>query len=443
MDSRTRLRTRAALAVTLAATAGLTACSGGAAATSATDDGQPIEVWARAGTDASTTYAALFKKFTETTGVKVNFQGVVDLDQQLQTRAASKKLPDIVINDSASLGNYTAQGYLQKIDKSSVSGNDQLPESLWRETQGLDGATYAVPFSRQTMVTMIRKDWREKLGLPVPKTRDDLAKLAAAFATQDPDGNGQNDTYGMAVPGSTERGYLGWWASSYLWQDGGGYLKDEGNGKFSSIAASAETKKAVTWIKSQFCTAGSTQPGALTAATGVASPFFQTGKAGIILTGPYNFASFDKSPGKDAYEVIPTPAGSVDGTVLAEGENIYVTATNSKRQDTSKVIDFLVSADGQKTGMTGGKQPIVRVPVNSTVDAAAVYQDPRWSVVQDALKNSSESFPSAINFIPIKQDAAEALNKIMSECSVDNVESGLKSLDSAINEELSSQNAKS
>ncbi|MFF1879941.1 ABC transporter substrate-binding protein [Pseudarthrobacter sp. NPDC058196] len=441
MDSKFKSRSRAALALSIASAALLTGCGSGSSAPAAKDDGQPIEVWARAGTDAATTYSALFKEFTAKTGVQVNFQGVPDLDQQLQTRAASKKLPDIVINDSAALGNYTSQGYLQKIDKSSVAGNDAIPDSLWKETQGLDGSTYGVPFSRQTMVTMIRKDWREKLGLPVPKTQEDLAKLAAAFATQDPDGNGQADTYGMTVPGSTERGYFGWWASSYLWQDGGAYLKDNGNGKYSASASDAQA--GVTWIKQQFCTPGNTQPGALTAATSAATPFFQTGKTGIILTGPYNFSSFDASLGKDKYEVIETPKGSKDNTVLAEGENIYVTATNGKKDQTKQVIDYLVSAEGQKAGMTAGKQPIVRVPVNSAVDAAAVYNDPRWAVVQDALKNSSKAFPSAINFVPIKQAAAEALNKIASDCAADNVSSGLKDLDTAINNELTSQNAKS
>ncbi|QCO96841.1 extracellular solute-binding protein [Arthrobacter sp. 24S4-2] len=443
MDSKIRFRARVAVALSIASAAALTGCAGGSSAPAATDDGQPIEVWARAGTDATTTYSAMFKEFTAKTGVQVNFQGVPDLDQQLQTRAASKKLPDIVINDSAALGNYTAQGYLQKIDKSSVTGNDRIADSLWKETEGLDGASYGVPFSRQTMVTMIRKDWREKLGLPVPKTLEDLAKLATAFATQDPDGNGQADTYGMAVPGSTERGYLGWWASSYIWQDGGSYLKDEGNGKYSSSASSPETRAGVSWIKQQFCTPGNTQPGALTAATSVASPFFQTGKAGIILTGPYNFSSFDKTPGKDAYEVVEAPKGSKDNTVLAEGENIYVTASNGKKDQTKQVIDYLVSEDGQKAGMTAGKQPIVRVPVNSDVDAAAVYKDPRWSVVQEALKSSSKAFPSAINFVPFRQAAAEALNKIVADCPADNVTSGLQALDTAINDELNSQNAKS
>lgn len=443
MDSKIISRSRAALAFTVASAVALTGCSAGSSAPAASDDGQPIEVWARSSTDAATTYEALFKEFTAKTGVQVNFQGVTDLDQQLQTRAASKDLPDIVINDSAALGNYTAQGYLQEIDKSTVIGNDVIADSLWNETVGLDGATYGVPFSRQTMVTMIRKDWREKLGLPIPETQEDLAALATAFATQDPDGNGQADTYGMTVPGSTERGYLAWWASSYLWQDGGAYLKDEGNGKYSATASSDETQKGATWIKQQFCTPGNTQPGAITSSTGAASPFFQTGKTGIILTGPYNFTSFDTGIGKDAYEVIEAPKGSVDNTVLAEGENIYVTASNAKKEQTKQVIDYLVSPEGQKAGMTAGKQPIVRVPVNADVDAAAVYNDPRWSIVQDALKDSSKAFPSAINFVPIKQVAAEALNKIVSDCGADNVASGLKDLDIAINDELTSQNAKS
>lgn len=129
--------------------------------------------------------------------------------------------------------------------------------------------------------------------------------------------------------------------------------------------------------------------------------------------------------------------------MLAEGENIYVTASNGKPEQTKKVINYLVSSDGQKAGMTAGKQPIVRVPVNADVDAATVYNDPRWSVVQDALKDSSKAFPSAINFVPIKQAAAEALNKIVSDCGADNVGSGLKDLDTAINDELTSQNAKS
>ena len=74
-----------------------------------------------------------------------------------------------------------------------------------------------MPFSAQANVLLIRKDWLDKLGLQPPKTWDDLAKVAQAFTTQDPDGDGKADTYGLAVPGSTSRGYISWYWSSFLY----------------------------------------------------------------------------------------------------------------------------------------------------------------------------------------------------------------------------------
>lgn len=44
---------------------------------------------------------------------------------------------------------------------------------------------------------VIRKDWLDKLGLAVPTTPEELFAVAEAFTTQDPDGNGKNDTYGF------------------------------------------------------------------------------------------------------------------------------------------------------------------------------------------------------------------------------------------------------
>ena len=44
---------------------------------------------------------------------------------------------------------------------------------------------------------VIRKDWLDKLGLEVPTTPEELLEVAVAFTEQDPDGNGQNDTYGI------------------------------------------------------------------------------------------------------------------------------------------------------------------------------------------------------------------------------------------------------
>ena len=48
-----------------------------------------------------------------------------------------------------------------------------------------------------TSVLWLRDDWRTKLGLPEPKTINDLRAIAEAFVTRDPDGNGRADTVGL------------------------------------------------------------------------------------------------------------------------------------------------------------------------------------------------------------------------------------------------------
>jgi putative aldouronate transport system substrate-binding protein len=56
----------------------------------------------------------------------------------------------------------------------------------------LRSSTDAVPL-------FVRQDWLEKLGLPEPKTMQDVLRIAEAFATRDPDGNGKADTIGLLL----------------------------------------------------------------------------------------------------------------------------------------------------------------------------------------------------------------------------------------------------
>lgn len=44
-----------------------------------------------------------------------------------------------------------------------------------------------------------RKDWADKLGLSAPETLDDLYNMAKAFSEQDPDGDGERNTYGLCL----------------------------------------------------------------------------------------------------------------------------------------------------------------------------------------------------------------------------------------------------
>jgi multiple sugar transport system substrate-binding protein len=414
----------------------LSACGGG---DSKADDGKPLEVWSRSAPDPAKTYQAIMAAFTKKTGIQVDYKGVIEFDTQLQARASSKDLPDVMINDAGLLGAYQSQGYVTKIEKGDIAGSDQIPDETWAQNQGLDGAIYGVPLSRQAFITLVRKDWREKLGLPQPKTWDDLAALANAFATKDPDGDGKADTYGMVVPGSSKKGYIGWWASSYIWQAGGDIVVKSGDKQFKSVIDSPQTKTALEWIRTQFCTPGNVVPGSLNMTTSD-TPFFGEGTAGMYLTLPHTLNGYDKKLGKDKYEVIPMPKGPAGATTLAEGENIYFGAGSAKAAQQKALAEFLISPEAQKIGMAvdGKSEPVVRLPVNKTLDAGAARNDPRWKLTQDEYTANSKPFVWAINFQPIRQALGEGINKMMSSCTSD-LDAGLKSLDQAINAELKSQ----
>lgn len=68
-------------------------------------------------------------------------------------------------------------------------------------------------------VMWIRQDWLDKLNLKVPKTMDDFYKVSTAFAQNDPDGNGKNDTIGLSMQ-KDFLGYRGWGGVLYGYFNG-------------------------------------------------------------------------------------------------------------------------------------------------------------------------------------------------------------------------------
>ncbi|WP_408993021.1 ABC transporter substrate-binding protein [Streptomyces europaeiscabiei] len=416
---------------------GAAACGSGSDSAGGGDP-NTLEVWTRSNPDPAATYERVFAAFTEKTGIRIDYQPVINFDQQLQSRASTRDLPDVMINDTALMGSYQSQGLLKPIDPAAIEGHDQITDRTWASTVGIDGEHYGIPYSRQAQTLMIRKDWLKKLGLQAPTSWAEMLGVAKAFADRDPDGDGRKDTYGMVVPGSAQNGYAAWWGASFLWSGGAKIIEPDGKG-YRPAMDSAAAVRTVTWMKDNlFCgDNGVIQPGAISAVTGTATNF-QDGNAGMYLTGPYNIATYDATPGKDKYAVVPFPAGPAGSTVLADGENVYFGARTGKTKQEQALAAFLISPEGQKLAMTGKNQPVVRIPVNATLDAAQVRDDPRWSVVQKAYEDASEQFPNAPDFAPIKQDTADALNAVFTYCGSD-VGTGLKELNDTLAGDLKDQ----
>ena len=398
-----------------------------------------LNVWIRASNDSKNIYKQEAEKFEEKTGIKIEyFNATTDFEQRLARATAGNALPDLIFNDAASLGQFIQLGIAEEIDPQAIAGGDQLFQTAWKSTRYIDGKYYGVPTSAQTFALFVRKDWREKLGLPQPKSWDDIQALAKAFTTQDPDGNGKNDTYGFIVPASTTRGYASWFMSSFIWQAGGDFVKEE-SGKFSASLNTPEVAQAMTFMRAMMCDKV-TQPGAINATTADVIPSFRSGQSGMFFSGPYHIALFDKDPGKDNFEVIPAVGPKGEAT-LAEGTTVFMMKSSVQKEAARQFIEFMISPEGQEIGMGKGSQhmPVVRLPVNKNVDVKAVYQDARWETFARLYNEQGRYVPQIPNWTPVRQVAAEGFNRIFADCSSD-IPGELKTLDGKVNAELKKQN---
>jgi multiple sugar transport system substrate-binding protein len=399
-----------------------------------------LRIWIRASNDSRMVYEDIARAFEQKTGTRIDyFNATTDFEQRLARAAAGHVLPDLVFTDAAALGQMRQMGILEEVDRDGLPGAGELYPAAWDSARAGDGRYYAVPVSVQSFALFIRKDWREKLGLPQPRTWGDLRKLAEAFTREDPDGNGRNDTYGFILPASTTRGYASWFMSSFLWQAGGGFLKEAGNGLFSPAMAQPANVEALAFMRGLVCD-GLTQPGAINATTADVVPSFRSGQAGMFFSGPYHIALFDKEPGRDKIEVTEPPTGPGGAETLAEGTNAYFMKDSAEREAARQFVAFFISPEAQTLGMAvgSGHTPVVRLPVNRKASLNETFDDPRWRLFGQLYADQGRYVPAIPNWTPVRMDTADAFNRVFADCNSD-IAAILRQLDTSVAQELKEQ----
>ncbi len=143
----------------------------------------------------------------EATDTELTFQWAPDgsYEEKFNASMATGTLPDAVYMKNAAMltflrdpirnGLFWEIGpYLERF-----SHLRRLQPEVLRNTS-VDGKIYGLyqerPLSRQGIV--FRKDWADRLGLAAPKTIDELYDMLRRFTRDDPDGNGIDDTVGLA-----------------------------------------------------------------------------------------------------------------------------------------------------------------------------------------------------------------------------------------------------
>ncbi len=129
-----------------------------------------------------------------------------DQDTKINTAAAGNALPDLFYVNRDAWYDLVQVGLLATVDdllplmpeRTATHYSDASRNALVT----IDGKMYGLPDPGQIPMTdglVIRQDWLDKLGLTAPTTLDEFLEVAKAFTFNDPDGNGQADTYGFCA----------------------------------------------------------------------------------------------------------------------------------------------------------------------------------------------------------------------------------------------------
>lgn len=211
--------TRPALAVTLASSMLLGACSagktdagnGGGAAAPGETTTLKVEIFDRGNSPAGYTITNSYltnlvqDRFGTPNNINVEFVPVPRSEetQKLNVLMASKsEVPDIVFTyDSGTFNRYAEQGGLTDLTDLIDEHAPNLKQFLGEATLAYGqykGQQFAIPGRRLVLgkyAGYIRQDWLDKLGLPVPQTTEQLYETLKAIKEKDP-----GDTGGRVIP---------------------------------------------------------------------------------------------------------------------------------------------------------------------------------------------------------------------------------------------------
>lgn len=170
---------------------------------------QPDNLYFEDGQDWEYNYWSVMQE--NEVGVKTTFDWVVanaQYETKLNLSIASGDLPDYFECNGVQLRNVIEAGLaVDMTDLYDQYASDFLKECVAADPNALtsassEGRLYALPQPGEPYMNggtsmYLRSDWMKQLGKEAPKTADELIELAYAFLNDDPDGNGEKDTFGL------------------------------------------------------------------------------------------------------------------------------------------------------------------------------------------------------------------------------------------------------
>lgn len=286
------------------------------------------------------------------------------------------------------------------------------------------GKLYGIPKPQFTeTVYVIRKDWLDNLNLPVPSTLDELYRALKAFKEQDPERNGEHDTYGLCSEDTLN-------TISFIFSAFGcgvtpntaeNWIFDE-NGRLTSALLAPGMKDSIVFINKLYREGILDQEWMLTKSQAYTDKL-ATRKVGIMPAGIQNLSYIEKKMRESIPDSELVPIDEIKGPngqyMPQMQKGFYMVSSVSKKAENPEKIleflDFLMSEEGDMMVRYG----IEGITYTKTDDGKLIRND---EAVKRYALEAGHSFrqimqPTTINVLPENDPKAAQLVEIAKKMS--------------------------
>ena len=246
-------------------------------------------------------FAEKFNSEHEDIEVVVDCVSWNDIYTVVNTRVANGEAPDLLNIDV--FADYQADGLLLPAEDwcSAETYAKFYPSFL--EQSVVDGTVWAVPDLASARALYYNKDILEAAGVAVPTTWEELKAACEAIKASNP------DVYPWGVDMTTDEGQACF--AYYAWNNGGGFVDDEGNWTLNS----AENVEAVNYVV-DLVKSGLTNTDPATETRYDLQEMFAAGKLAMMI-GPNQISKYCQENGSVNFGIasIPTNAGKAGASV--------------------------------------------------------------------------------------------------------------------------------
>jgi multiple sugar transport system substrate-binding protein len=324
----------------------------------------------------------IIRRFEEANpGVKISLShaNLEDVLPKIAAQLRAGTAPDVAFFSPRYVAGLAEQGFLLTLEDVYESLGD-VPRRFITPT--MDGKIYDIPISTESMGLYYRTDLFDAAGLQPPTTFEEWLE-AARILTQDTDGDGRVDQYGIALVGGIPENYFAF--TPILWANGGDYFDENNNIVFDSEEAIEALEF---WGElSKFA-----PPGVSNTRWSDAAVQFSQGICAMIAYPGRILTNIERyNPeieGKLGFA--PIPAGpSADETVIKATINNFVVFKGTKHPELAKKFIEFYLAEEQYLEFLTSSVPGHALPVRSGwLENEEFFESPQIKKNQEIIKKA-------------------------------------------------------